>query len=513
MVWPATTLIEATNGAKSPLRTTIWCRPSASVSSVSGGAAPDGGAVDLDLAPGADRDLDRSGGGDRRRQPRRRSRDARLASSRARRGFARLSAGAPARAAGRRRRASRGLGLAPSTVVAGAGSAAVGAPAASSAAAATVVASSSASCAAGLFAPVRAGARRPRRQRSSAQRRVGAAARWRRRHVATAGRRDVGDAAALGAAGARRGRPRRQRRRRSGWSVACGAPVRRGTLCRRPPRWPSATTASDGGGDPAARGGAAPAARRRRQLASPSATIGLSSSHWRSSRANERAERKRCSGSLAIARAAIAASAFGTAGSTLFASGGSCCSTASRDLVQRLAAERLRVGEQLVEDDAEREHVGAPVGRLLAHLLGRHVVGRAGAECRRIAAVAAGARCGRCRSRAPRGCVRPTMKMLAGLMSRWITPLRVREGERVGDAADDQRRLRRRRAPAFLAQLAQVAALEQLHRDVGAVVADAGVEDGDDVRVAEAAGGARFVEEQRVERLASLVVRSRRSAS
>ena len=80
--------------------------------------------------------------------------------------------------------------------------------------------------------------------------------------------------------------------------------------------------------------------------------------------------------------------------------------------------------------------------------------------------------------------------------------LRVREGERVGDAANDQRGLRRRRAPAFLAQLAQVAALQQLHRDVGAVVADAGVEHGDDVRMAQAAGGARLVEEQRVERLA-----------
>ena len=83
--------------------------------------------------------------------------------------------------------------------------------------------------------------------------------------------------------------------------------------------------------------------------------------------------------------------------------------------------------------------------------------------------------------------------------------LRVRERERVGDAADDQRRLRRRRAPAFLAQLAQVAALEQLHRDVGALVADAGVEDGDDVRMAEAAGRARLVQEQRVERLALLL--------
>ena len=41
VVWPATTLTVATNGAKSSLRTTIWCRPSARVSSVSGGAVPE----------------------------------------------------------------------------------------------------------------------------------------------------------------------------------------------------------------------------------------------------------------------------------------------------------------------------------------------------------------------------------------------------------------------------------------------------------------------------------------
>jgi hypothetical protein len=58
-------------------------------------------------------------------------------------------------------------------------------------------------------------------------------------------------------------------------------------------------------------------------MASPSGATGLASSHWRSSRAKERAERKRCSGSLAIARAAISASAFGTVLSTLLASGGS----------------------------------------------------------------------------------------------------------------------------------------------------------------------------------------------
>ena len=80
--------------------------------------------------------------------------------------------------------------------------------------------------------------------------------------------------------------------------------------------------------------------------------------------------------------------------------------------------------------------------------------------------------------------------------------LGVGEGEGVGDAAHDQGGLRRRRPPAFLAQLAQVAALQQLHRDVGAVVADAGIEHGDDVWMAEPAGGARFVDEEGVECLA-----------
>ena len=173
------------------------------------------------------------------------------------------------------------------------------------------------------------------------------------------------------------------------------------------------------------------------------------------------------------------------------------------DLLQRVADEGLAVGEQLVKHDAEREHVGAAVGELAPHLLGRHVVRRAGAGVRVVALLP----------------VRDAGN--AEVEHAWLGPadhedvgrldvavdhaLGVGEGERVGDATDDERRLRRRRAPAFLAQLAQVAALQEFHRDVGALVADAGIEDGDDVRMAQAAGGARFVQEQRIERFALLV--------
>ena len=103
-----------------------------------------------------------------------------------------------------------------------------------------------------------------------------------------------------------------------------------------------------------------------------------------------------------------------------------------------------------------------------------------------------------------RGWVRPTMKMLAGLMSRWIRPF---------ECANASASATRRMISAACAGVARHPswragagpALEQLHRDVGALVADAGVEDGHDVRMAQAAGRARFVQEQRVERLALLL--------
>ncbi len=169
------------------------------------------------------------------------------------------------------------------------------------------------------------------------------------------------------------------------------------------------------------------------------------------------------------------------------------------DLGQRAAGEGLLVGQQLVEHHAEREHVGAPVHRLLAHLLGRHVVGRAGGDVAGAVVLVRDARDAEVEHARLRA---PDHEDVGRLDVAVDHALAVRVGQRVGDAPHDGGGLRRRRPPAFLAQLAQVAALEQLHRDVGALVAHAGVEHRDDVRVREAASGARLVQEQRVEGLA-----------
>ncbi len=98
------------------------------------------------------------------------------------------------------------------------------------------------------------------------------------------------------------------------------------------------------------------------------------------------------------------------------------------------------------------------------------------------------------------GSVRPTMKMLAGLMSQWITPLAVRIGQRVGHASHDLRGLHDVGPPAVGQQLAQVAPAQSLHRDVNALFRQASVVHRHDVRVVQAGGGPRFVEEQCIER-------------
>ena len=63
-------------------------------------------------------------------------------------------------------------------------------------------------------------------------------------------------------------------------------------------------------------------------------------------------------------------------------------------------------------------------------------------------------------------------------------------GQRVGQALGDAGGLRRLRAPAVGQQLAQVAALKPFHRDVDALLRQAGIVDGDDVRVVQPGRGA-----------------------
>ena len=87
-----------------------------------------------------------------------------------------------------------------------------------------------------------------------------------------------------------------------------------------------------------------------------------------------------------------------------------------------------------------------------------------------------------------------TTMMLAGFTSRWTTPRLVRVREPLGDLrADVERGLRLDEAARE--QALQLAPGHELHRHVDDVAGVADVEDRDDVRVAEAAGGLRLLVE------------------
>ena len=329
VVCPATTLIVATNGAKSPLRIDDLVPAFGEGQLGERRSRARRRAVDLDIAPGADRDLTVPVG-------RRSSRVRRDARSRSRALRAPWLRGLtcpwpiPAAADGDRRCAGRRRGLA--------------------AASACVPLNRRPGRRLGRLRRASAGQRRHRHDARQQQRFLGrrivrpgrdrgrswAAARASRCGGAVADRRHP-----LGS-GRHRRRPSHVgagRRKSSRDSMGASLRLRRAggrrrELCHQTAVATAAIDGSDAAAIQRRRADAAAPDRRRRAPSRPSSRrpglAGLSSSHWRSSRANERAERKRCSGSLAIARAAISASAFGTDGSTLFASGGSWFSTASR---------------------------------------------------------------------------------------------------------------------------------------------------------------------------------------
>ena len=145
---------------------------------------------------------------------------------------------------------------------------------------------------------------------------------------------------------------------------------------------------------------------------------------------------------------------------------------AHEQVAERLALERQLAGQRLEHDDAERPKIAAVVDRLDAlRLLGAHVIGRS--EHRPGLGVAAlDGRLlvpWRCRSRGPWRSRdrRPDEEDVVGLEVAVDDPDAVRLGER---AADLRRRSRRRpRAtccPSLVQALAEVLAVEELHRDV-----------------------------------------------
>ncbi len=157
-----------------------------------------------------------------------------------------------------------------------------------------------------------------------------------------------------------------------------------------------------------------------------------------------------------------------------------------------LAHERVAARQHFIQHDAEREQVGAAVDRHTRYLLGRHVFRRA-------------ERCPGLRHARGRHVGDAEVGELAAARGRdhHIGRLDVavddavllRVVERVGHLRGDLRRRGERGARQLAQHLLQRASLEQLHRDVGHAGVLADVEDGDDIRMVEAAGRARFAQE------------------
>ena len=166
-----------------------------------------------------------------------------------------------------------------------------------------------------------------------------------------------------------------------------------------------------------------------------------------------------------------------------------------------VAGERPAAGEHLVEDGAEREDVGPRVDRPPLRLLRRHVGRGAEDRCRAVC-------------RAPSSSLRSAPRsielreaevehlraavardqMLAGLMSRWTMPAACAAASAdaicaayasavaTGSGPPRQQRVERH-------------AIDELHRDERRAVVLVDLVDGDDVRVVERRGGARFLDE------------------
>ena len=169
------------------------------------------------------------------------------------------------------------------------------------------------------------------------------------------------------------------------------------------------------------------------------------------------------------------------------------------DLGHRVAAVGLAARQQFVEDDTQRVDVGAGVDRAALQLFWRQVVRRAGDQPvqQRKRRTVGDARDAEVEHLGP---VAPTQEDVGRLDVAMHDAARMCVSQRVGNTPHQQRRLAGGGLPAGGQGLAQVAAVQPLHRDVNAVGGKPGVVDGDDVRVAQAGGSARFIQKQAVER-------------
>ena len=173
--------------------------------------------------------------------------------------------------------------------------------------------------------------------------------------------------------------------------------------------------------------------------------------------------------------------------------------------------------EQLVQDDAEREDIGAPVERLAAELLGRHVrdlaLERSGAGRARAVGRFGDAEVDHLRGAVAvdedvvgRDVAVDQAERLSVAVAQIVRVLQTGRGLR-----DDLQDLREReqlvQLGRALGDAAQVRAVDELHRDEVVPVRLAQIENRDDVRMVELRSEPRFVQEHVDELLVARQVR------
>ena len=209
---------------------------------------------------------------------------------------------------------------------------------------------------------------------------------------------------------------------------------------------------------------------------------------------------KRCAGSLRSARITTASSAGDTAGLSCHRRHRLLRDLLERDRDRRLGVERQLPGQQLVEHDPDRVQVGARVDGMALRLLRREVLSGAHDRAGLGHLGRSGARDPEVRDlRAPLVVDDHVVRLDVAVHD----PAPVREARGLEDLqhqVDGERRLER---PVVAHDLLEVAAGQELHRDVVGAVPLAAVEHADDVRVLQP-GGARGLAPEALDELGVL---------
>ena len=202
---------------------------------------------------------------------------------------------------------------------------------------------------------------------------------------------------------------------------------------------------------------------------------------------------KRPAGSGSSARTTSASRAAGTSGRTARGEGAGAADPDGGERGRRVAAPRASTGQRLVQDQAEAVDVGRGGRRRAPRLLRAEVVDRAERRAR-DGALGVGGQPGDPEV----GDHRPAVageQDVAGLHVAMDDPADVGDAERAGDVEADPGGLGRFEAAGPPQPRGEVLAFDELHDQERLAVVGAGLEAGDDVRVAEDGRGERLAPE------------------